>query len=42
MRVFGHEYACTYIGLACAVQLHAYAYLEYACICRKYAYTYTP
>ena len=30
IRVFGHEYACAYIGLAYVAQLYAYTYFEYA------------
>ena len=33
IRVFGHEYACAYIGLAYAAQLYAYICFEYACAC---------
>ena len=31
IRVFGCEYACTYIEHACIAQLYMYAYFKYAC-----------
>ena len=42
IRISRLEYACTYIGHACASQLYAYAYFEYLYACKKHAHAYTP
>jgi len=42
IRISGQEYACAFIGHACATQLYAYTYYEYAHACKLHAYAYTP
>ena len=42
IRVSRLKYMCTNIGNACAPQLYAYAYFEYAYACKKHAYANTP
>jgi len=42
ITVFGQEYACAYIGHACAAQLYAYSYYKYAYACDQQARTHTP